>query len=405
MENLLEELFQRWELAFDELKTLPVHKALVKSTRYARSLRYTLKTFERNSFPGGGSMVNDKDELDTNEPYEYGFNADGLPCYVTYRHDFNKINWEGFYTYSDTLVEYVEFCLNSGVPSLLTRIKFNEARKISLQSIVIDGGGSGYSLSKATKEQVINQIKKNYNSLIVTVTHYDYDTAGRIEKASSMHIMPGLGKFTSYDEYNYDNDGGLDTIRTFFEQGTSRLSYCKPTEGMTPEAVADSLAGIMAASIAEALASQDIEEPIALLELSYHYADNYNPILVWQTVHEVEAKLSDRESIFPLDYYNALNIDTLPYEGLFAQLEKLMDDDDDCDLGRSMLMKTAFLLTTNKLFGKVKVSDYFAAYAIDWSIEGHSDEDFEEILLRCGLEASGIETWKQKGIILPGNAV
>jgi hypothetical protein len=64
-----------------------------------------------------------------------------------------------------------------------------------------------------------------------------------------------------------------------------------------------------------------------------------------------------------------------------------------------MLRKAAHLLTKNKLFGKVKVSDDFAVYAIDWSLEGHSDEDFEEILKECGVEADVIEHWKQTGML------
>ena len=73
------------------------------------------------------------------------------------------------------------------------------------------------------------------------------------------------------------------------------------------------------------------------------------------------------------------------------------------DLGRSMLRKAAYILTRNKLFGKLNITEDFTAYAIDWFIEGHSDAHFEAILRECGVEAGVIEKWKQKGI-LPARA-
>jgi hypothetical protein len=91
--------------------------------------------------------------------------------------------------------------------------------------------------------------------------------------------------------------------------------------------------------------------------------------------------------------------ETLPFEKLFAQLEQMMEERDDSNLGRIMLRKAAYLLTRDALFGKVKVSDDFAAYAIDWSIEGHSDARFEEILGECGVQVGVIEIWKQRGML------
>jgi hypothetical protein len=347
-------------------------------------------------------MIKDKDDIVPMALHEYGFNTQGLPCFVTFRHDYNQITWEGFYTYSDSLVEYVEFCLNTGVPSALTRVEFRESKKVSFQSIVVNGRGSGngYSLSQLSKEEIISKIRNDGFSIISTVTCYDYGLTGKIEKASSIHITPGIGKFTSYDEYTYDENQNLDTIRTFFEQGTNRLTYSRLPEGIDPESLVENLARAMAISISETLVDQNLEQPIALLELNYHYADNYNPLLVWQTAQEVAEKLTNNEFGFIPDYYDdAVRAETLPFEKLFAQLEQMMEERDDSNLGRIMLRKAAYLLTRDALFGKVKVSDDFAAYAIDWSIEGHSDARFEEILGECGVQVGVIEIWKQRGML------
>lgn len=76
-----------------------------------------------------------------------------------------------------------------------------------------------------------------------------------------------------------------------------------------------------------------------------------------------------------------------------------MRSEDDWGLGTKMLWKTARILTQSKLFGKVQVTEDFAAFAIDWSLEGHDDEEFEEILIECGVEVEVIKLWKQTGIL------
>jgi len=400
MEKLLEQLLHRWEQAFGDLETLPGYKAQVKTSQYSDGSRYNLAKFDWDSFPSDGPMTKKKDDIVPMALHEYGFTDQGRPCYVAFKHDYNQIIWEGFYTYSNTLVEYVEFCLNTGVPSALMRMEFQENKKVSFQSIVINGRGSGYSLSQMPKEELINKIRNDGFSLISTVTRYDYSSTGRIEKATSIHITPGIGKFTSYDEYTYDENQNLDTIRTFFEQGTNRLTYSRLPEGIDPESLVESLARAMAISISETLVDQNLEQPIALLELSYHYADNYDPLLVWQTVQEVAEKLANNEFDFIPDYYGAaVQVEMLPFEKLFAQLQQIMEERDDSNLGRVMLRKAAYLLTRDALFGKVKVSDDFAAYAIDWSIEGHSNAHFEEILGECGVQVDVIEIWKQRGML------
>jgi hypothetical protein len=398
MQHLLQNLLQRWEQAFDEPEALFHYKSLVKTILYADGLRFDLEKFDRNSFPSGGPMSNEKDGIEPRALHEYGFNADGFPCYVTFRHDYNEITWEGLYSYSDTFVEYVEYCLNTGVPSAIQRVIYQGKRKVSYQSISINGRGSAYSRAQMSKEEIIHKIKNDDFSIISTVTQFHYDFT-KIKKATNIHITPSIGQFSSYDEYTYDENQNLDAIRRFFEEGNNRLIYCKVPEGMSAESIIENVAQEMAKSISEALAQQDIEEPIAFLELNYHYADNYIPLLVWKTAREVEDQLANNEFEFINEYHDAIQPDRVSFEKLFAMLELMMDESDDASLGRVMLRRAASLLTTNKLSGIVKVSNDFAAYAVDWSIEGHSNEHFEEILLECGVKANVIKEWKKKGIL------
>ena len=339
MESLLDQLSQRWLDAFEELNTISDYKAQIKTTLYAGGSRYNLEKFDWNYFPADGSLTKDKGSIEGRELYEYGFNAQGFPCYVAFRHHHNQVFWEGFYSYSNTLVKYVEFCLKTSVPSALMLMEFSEGKKISFQRLVINGGGSGYSLSQMYKEDILEKIKSDGISMIATVTNYDYDPTGKIIKASSIHISPGFGKFTSYDKYTYDENQTLATIRTFFEHGTNRLTYCRIPENLSPESLVESLAEAMSGLIVETIANRRLTKPIALLELSYHYADNYIPLLVYQTSEDVAKKIANKESAFIPDYSDYLNVDIKPIENLFAQLEQMMDDESNMDLGRSMLRK------------------------------------------------------------------
>jgi hypothetical protein len=250
-----------------------------------------------------------------------------------------------------------------------------------------------------SKEDIIHRIKNDGFSLLYTVTSFQYGASDKIEKAFSKHKSPGIGEFTSHDEYTYDKNGELDTIRTFFEQGSDRLTYCRIPENTDPESLMDELAANMAQAVLTALVNGEIEQPIALLELSYHYSDNYYPFLVYQSAQEVEQTLESEDFSFtPTFYDETLSVDTSPFERLFDQLQQMMEEKHDRTLGRTMLRKTAALLTTYQLFGEIAVTDDFAAYAIDWSIEGHSDEHFQDILLECGVEPAHLEFWRQKGM-------
>ncbi|SIO14386.1 hypothetical protein [Chitinophaga niabensis] len=400
MEKQLEQFLQRWEQAFNELQTLSLYKNQVKTTQYSDGLRYNLKKFDGETFPSDGLMTKNKHDLDTNSLYEYGFNAEGLPCYVKYHHNYNHATWEGFYNYCDDFVEYVEFYVHTGVPSSIVRIEFRDKRKISLQNLVINGRGGSAASPQMSREEIISSIRNDESAFILTATRYEYGLKDRIEKASNIHIIPGMGKFTSYDEYGYDQNETLDTIRRFFEQGHNQLIYCKLSENMTSETLVESLSEALARSIAETLTRQVKELPVALLELSYHYGDNYIPYLVCQSAQEVATKLANGNSVFIGDYQDALDLEIESLEKLYAQLEQMMEDMGTGELGRKMLIKAARHLTRSKLFGKLQVTEDFAAYAIDWTIDGYGDGEFEKILLECGVEPTIIKLWKHTGMLL-----
>lgn len=383
MDNLIDNLISRWEQAFDDIQQLPAFKAQVATTQYANGARYNLEKFDLHSFPSDGPLSANKDS------HEYGFNDKGLPCYVSFAHEHNQILWEGYYKYTDNLAEYIEFNINTGVPSALTSVTFENGRKVSSQRLLVNGRGTAYSHLKSSRTELIDKLK--LDSLFLTATSFEYDADGKIIRSVSTHVTPGIGKYNTHDEYTYAGSQ-LDKIRTFDDQGNSRLTYSHNSENLSTEALIEKLAQSMAESIAQSLTGYELELPLALLELGYHYADNYMPVLAFQSQKEVEKKQG--VEVFIPDTYANSHLDITPFEDLFAQMEQLMEEQDDMNIGQTVLRRAAAILNENKI--TIPTTNDFAVYAIDWSIEGHNVEELEEIFLECGVKPEIIATWKEK---------
>lgn len=384
-------LIARWEQAFDDINKIPDYKSQVKTWKYAANSRYNLDKFSWDHFPSDGPL---SDEVNT---HAYGFNDKGLPCYVKFSHPHNKDVWEGYYSYTADLVEYVEFYTNSGVPSAVTGLSFENGRKTMLQSLVVNGRGSIFAHLKSDRAELIKKIKEYEGSFFAFTTRFEYNTYGRIFRSESAHITPGLGTHASHDEYAYEGDT-LNTIRTFDDQGNSRLTYSRNREHLDADTLTSRLAQQMAEVIVTTLAKQPLELPLAYLELVYHYADSYLPVLCYLSEKERKEKQLHKEFIWTADLRDAIEIPLTPFEDLFVQMETLMQEEDNMDLGRNMLTKAATMLTKTTLLGKIQTTADFATIAIDPSIEGHSTEDLIKILKECGVTDTTISQWKQNNM-------
>lgn len=405
MSELYQDIFNRWVKAIDEIDTIAGYREKVSVIKYASSYRYDLKDYNKADFPAGGDLLdhNPDEEMGYRK---YGLDNTGRPVYVCFEHKWNKVTWEGFYNYSDSQVEYLEYCLNTNAPSCLKVIKYKNNRKVSYQHFSLNGGGTGSPLIKDGKEAYIDSIQKNEYSIISNVEEYIYE-GERIIKAECFSVSPGIGQFTFEKSYTYDDQGELSEIRIFYPTGITQLEYVKVPDDLNIDELISELAGKISGSIIEALVKKSFEEPIVLLELFYRSVDRYFPLLKVRFLAEKEEiiRLSKGEGIEGLDAFELLflygdsdliNADHETVERPLQQLMQLMDAKKDYDLGTTMLRKTALLLTQNKLNGKVPVSDDFVAYAIDWEMD---DEPFDEILLECGQTPEIISAWKAQGLL------
>lgn len=403
LEILKQNLLSRWKQAFHEFDRLQEYKTNVTSEKYIPGFRYDLEDY------GTPAFLQPEEKLfpvaavrEIGDYHFYGLAADGLPCFTSYGHAINNVFWEGYYSYGKEWVEYVEYNTVTKIPSGIKRIQFDaNGQKVAYQSLTVNGRGVGEEYIEMNAEEMIDSIISYEHSLFCNIEKYEL-TAGRIEKAYCLGITPGEGEFKYENVYTYTSDGILDEIRAVHESGESELSYARPDEKQNVQTLMTTVAENMAIAIADALEEQQVETPLSLLELSYHYADVYIPSLSPRSVTFTK-KISRQhpdEDIFDLIFlateldHAYLDIRREKFERPFTQLMKIISKEEKWEMGSLLLRKVAHILTSEKLFGRLPVGEEFAAYAVDWGVEM---EDFEDVLKECGVPGKTITSWKERG--------
>jgi hypothetical protein len=397
-----QDLLARWKHAFNEMKDLPTYKDKIQTEKYIPGFRYDLKDYgtplflkpEEKLFPEARSR-------EIGDYHFYGFTADGLPCYTSFGHRVSKVSWEGFYSYSDQVVEYVEFCMETGIPSTIKRYIYNNGEKIGYQSISVNGRGNIPVYKGIPAAAIIAGMIDDQYSLFCTIEKYTSEN-GRILKADCIGIAPGDGEYRYEEIYRYDLTGRLDEIRTVYEDGKTSLAYVQLNNDIDIEQLLAAVSENMALAIIDTLLEARIEVPLSLLEINYKFVTEYLPLLTPRSLaftDEISRNHAD-EDIFDLIFLSTevshAYIETNPanFERLFRQFIQIMEREEKWDLGAAMLRRVAYLLTTSKLNNKIPVASEFAAYAIDWESDM---EEFEEILGECGVAGPVISSWKDRG--------
>lgn len=402
LESLKHDLIKRWKRAFDELSLLDNHKASIITEKYIPGFRYDLEDYGTPAFlQPGEKMFPQATVREIGDYHYYGFTADGLPCYTSFGHTYNKINWAGYYTYTSSWVEYVEYCLNTGIPSSVKRIQYDNGQKVAFLSLTINSRGTAPLKEGLSFEEGIEEILSNEYSLMFAVEKYER-TGEQITKAVCLAQQPGVGERHYEKLYKYDTDGELAEIRTVHEDGQNELTYVRPDKQVNIQQLVTEVAEKMAAAIVDELEKQEVETPLSLLEISYRQVSAYVPMLSPRSLaftNDITRKYED-EDVFDLIFLATemdqpyLQINPAPFERPFTQFIQIIEKEDKWDMANSMLRKVALILTSTKLLQRIPVGEEFAAYAVDWEADM---EEFEEVLRECGTSPKLITTWKERG--------
>jgi len=384
---MLEEIFQRWELAFNEINLPESYKTAAVTFKYTTGYGFDIEDYDDAKLISR-SPLTDHHENDRHYTL-YGFREDGLPCY------FSNSMFEGFFSYSADCVESIEFNINTHVPSKIKRILFKDGKKIALDALAINGGAS--MLHGMSIAGTIERVKNNPHNFFARAERYGYIN-GRIEKAICERSYAGMTRSTFEKKYYYDANDVLDEIKVF--DSTTYISYVRLPDNYDKETILENLAQGLAKTVVEKLVTEKIDLPLATVELNYRYADNYFPIIATKSKHFKDTVVKNGSNIASemfCSMSNLIEIEIGEIERAFVQFEQIMKKTDDHNLGAKMLRRVACILTQSKLLDKIPVSEEFIAYAIDHSIEGHEDEDLHEILLECGLAQKTLQSWIDNG--------
>jgi hypothetical protein len=160
----------------------------------------------------------------------------------------------------------------------------------------------------------------------------------------------------------------------------------------------DDLSEKLANLITDHLEARSIPKPLVVIDLFYHYADWYLPLVSYLTIDGLEKAMASGGFELFQQKEELIYLDPKPLEKQMDQLMELEWNQEGLpDIGRRMIRKTAANLNQTKLWGRVATHDLFGAFAVDGTVEGHSTEDWEKILTLCGVDAKLRTTWKRLG--------
>lgn len=160
----------------------------------------------------------------------------------------------------------------------------------------------------------------------------------------------------------------------------------------------DRLSEKLANLITDHLEAASISGPLVMVDLFYHYADWYLPLVSYLTIDQLQQAMTSGSFALFDQKEGPISLDPTTVNEQMDQLWELeWKQEGPPDIGQRMIRKTAVILNQTRLLGRVATHDLFGAFAADGTIEGHSSEEWEEILTACGLKAEQQEAWKQLG--------
>ena len=373
LDQLREDLWTRWRNAFDwigELRSAP--QASGDRKVYANSARFNLRDYRLDSFPAGGRVLKEPPK-EANFYYAYQLDERGRPVHMSARHIVNKIDWEAFYRYSETEVEYVEFCLQTKVVNDYSRVAFHHGVPATFQHFKVNGGGS--HLAGRTGKKAIELIASSSFNYFIEVEEYD-SCDGRISSGRAFTEGMGTAQARYALEYSYSENGKLLQVNRMHDSGRKTTQFAAQTSTGTSD-LADRLSEKIADRVIQSLKNANFDSPLLSVELFYRQVTNYVPHITAVTEQGFSANPGP---VATLDHKHWFDLTDQDFEPEMTEFTERLKADEEWEPGTSMLRKAA-LLIHQELPRAVSTADCFVVFPIDWEFEGH---DLEAILKECG---------------------
>ncbi len=385
LEALREELWKRWQKAFDRWGEISATPQTGLRAIYARAPLFNLKGYTPSRFPAGGRVLSMTPETGSSF-WTYWLDDKGRPIRSTCRHPANHFDWQGLFQYSDEEVEHIEFCVQTEVASGYARMTLRNGLPATYQRIEIDGGGS--HLGGRRGKDAIAAIAGNSHFYWMHVEEYESED-GRIVRGRASFEGKGLSPQLSALDYRYAANGKLMQVVRINKDG-SRFTEFAARSKSSVKALAAKLSEKIASSTMEALKNSGLDSPLQAIELSYRSVTEYLPGVIAATERDAIANLCLVLAIAPARWITLQNED---FEPEMAEFTARLGETEQWDGGSKMLRRAA-LLVTKLVPGALPTAEGFVAFAIDWECEGN---DLKSILKQCGASPATLKKLAKKG--------
>lgn len=381
---LKQDLIDSWITAYDEYATRKEMKDTSVKMVYAETIRFRLDKYTKEKFPAQGPL---SAEERPEHSYAYGLDESGKPVFSMFE------DQKSFYTYADSLIEYLEYEPDSPVPACLQRVIYEGGKKVGFQSIILNDVNPGQFKGMAARP-IINKLLRDAKSVICIIEAYDYKD-DRIVNADCLHIMPGAGEYNLRKKYNYNAGGELEEVINMFSDKRTSYDYVKMPSNLTLQQLSAEVSLLISKDIIKTLVDEDVDEPIGILEIGYQEIGDYSPVLSVFSEKEqrkIEKSADRLEELLANDEReNIIELSENTHERLLVAFMQEVEEREDFSLAENMIKKVAALLNVNKLNKEVATGPKFMAYSVDWSI---GPEEFSDLLAECGLPDNIVKEWK-----------
>lgn len=385
-EELRADLLSRWKAAFARLAMVKAKVPGVVETVYTPYPAFALANYSPKKFKPGARLAK-KPSRDGND-YAYQLDAQGRPLHMRTSHRFNRVDWQGVYRYGETEVEVVEFCMQTGTPSLYNRLILDGQHVLAEQRFVCNSGGSDSGLKKLSTAKKIERVLSDPYNYFIYLTRYRVED-GIIRGGEEYHEVSGKIDRPTL-EYTYATDGALQRIVQVWPGGFRRTQFAAKGSGpkVSLKDLSEKLSEKLAKDILARLKKTKFGARLVALELSYRYPQHHIPQLI---------PLTERDEVESLTL--AAEIDSkrwieLSEEDFVPEITQFNERVQDSETAVAKMLRAAALLVTKAAPKAIKVTPGFVAFPIDWELEG---DDLGKILKQCGASPAKLREWKNQG--------
>ena len=380
---LRRDLWSRWKEQIAQVDPFQQAHEQGESVAYSKTPLFDLYEYTPSKFPSGGRLLGEP-PVDFPNYTTYRLDGSGRPVHSLTRHVVNGIEWQGRYVYSDTEVVHVELNMNSRLPSKYQRLTLEDGLIKSFQRLIINGGATfGNNISPA---DAIDFYMGDSRSHFIWIEGYQYD--GRRRTWASV-VKQGLRIPETYSELSYSYSGDkLEKVVEHIPGKPDRTVFVAKSKVTSPE-LGDRLARAVAERVVDELAKASPTGPLVAVELSYRTVDNYLPIIIPCTQADEIESLVLVLSIDPSRWITLSEEDFAPD---FVEFRDRLKASTNQEAGRKMV-RTAAKLVSELARARLKVTDEFVAYAVDWEFE----PEIKDVLKANGVSQKQIDAFDKRG--------